>query len=907
MDIKNHLIFIKNGEKTDQIEYCQDRNGKWKVKYHNSSKVYTYKYESIRWYRKQTIINPEIYIIYHNNEPVSGGEQIIDFGDYLRIIFKNDYQKVYKKSSLVIEETYLNGQAARDSFDYLKKLSVHIGVKGDDSISFLSRQYHKIRKISPRSALAVYLGRKPLKSKEVEPDQAIFPFGFNLSQKEATNKALNNQISVIEGPPGTGKTQTILNIIANAIMNKQTVAVVSNNNSATANVIEKLEQYDVDFIGAFLGNKANKDKFFADQTGKYPNMLNWELPDIEIKTIKENIVASQRKLDQMLGYQNKRAILKQELASLQTENKYFNEYNKLPNGKTSKLNSFRSIKADTILAILLGYQRSVKDGKLPLTRKLYNLFAYGIYGFKFYENTPEEIMGSLQQMYYSKKSQELEKEIDQLLSHLSGYQFDREIKLASENAMKVFKAMLVKRFNMNSRRPVFAEDILWKNTTRFVKEYPVILSTTHSLRSCASANFMFDYLIIDEASQVDLLSGALALSCGEKAVIVGDLKQLPNVVTSKDAQIAEQIFQSYKLNRAYSYVKHSLLSSMVDLCSDIPRTVLKEHYRCHPKIIGFCNQKYYNNQLIILTDEKTDDKPLLVYKTAKGNHARGNFNQRQIDVIFEEILSQQKIDPESQSLGIVSPYRLQTDTLQETIGSRNIEADTVHKYQGREKDVIILTTVANKVKANDFVDNPNLINVAVSRAVNQLILVVSEGSEKWDDTNIGDLVRYIKYNNFDVIESQIYSVFDLLYQSYSDKLLEFIRTNKRVSEYESENLMNRLIEKVLSDPKYQHLGRVMHQPLRMLIKDTSKLNPDEYKFAMNVLTHTDFVIFHKVDKRPVLVVEVDGYAYHANNPKQLKRDRMKDDILAKYGIPILRLGTNESGEESRLRQALLER
>jgi len=246
----------------------------------------------------------------------------------------------------------------------------------------------------------------------------------------------------------------------------------------------------------------------------------------------------------------------------------------------------------------------------------------------------------------------------------------------------------------------------------------------------------------------------------------------------------------------------------------------------------------------------------------------------------------------------------QTDALQKAIASRNIEADTVHKYQGREKDIIILTTVANEVEANDFVDNSNLINVAVSRAVDQLIVVVSEGYQQWEGTNIGDLVRYIKYNNFEVIQSEIYSVFDLLYHSYSNKLLEFIKSSKRVSEYESENLMNELIEKVLSSTEFQHLDCVIHQPLRMLIRDTSKLNDDEYQYAMNILTHTDFVIFNKVDKMPVLVVEVDGYAYHADNPKQLKRDKMKDDILRKYGIPILRLGTNESGEESRLKQAL---
>ncbi|WP_218007881.1 DUF2726 domain-containing protein [Neobacillus drentensis] len=212
--------------------------------------------------------------------------------------------------------------------------------------------------------------------------------------------------------------------------------------------------------------------------------------------------------------------------------------------------------------------------------------------------------------------------------------------------------------------------------------------------------------------------------------------------------------------------------------------------------------------------------------------------------------------------------------------------------------------MANQIAVNDFADNPNLINVAVSRAVKKLIVVVSEGSEDWKGTNIGDLARYIQYNNFEIIESQIYSVFDLLYNSYSDKLLEVMKRSKKVSEYKSENLMNTVIEKVLSLPEFQSLDWVLHQPLRMLIKDPVKLTDDERKYALNILTHTDFVIFNKLDKMPVLVVEVDGHAYHANNPVQLKNDKMKDEILRKYCIPIIRMKTTESGEEDRLRQKL---
>lgn len=107
-------------------------------------------------------------------------------------------------------------------------------------------------------------------------------------------------------------------------------------------------------------------------------------------------------------------------------------------------------------------------------------------------------------------------------------------------------------------------------------------------------------------------------------------------------------------------------------------------------------------------------------------------------------------------------------------------------------------------------------------------------------------------------------------------------------------------------PEFHNLAHVMHQPLKMLIRNPEKLEESECRFAMNVLTHTDFVIFNKLDKRPVLVVEVDGYAFHENNPKQLARDKMKDAILQKYGIPVLRVKTNESGEEKRLRNKLVQ-
>ena len=69
-----------------------------------------------------------------------------------------------------------------------------------------------------------------------------------------------------------------------------------------------------------------------------------------------------------------------------------------------------------------------------------------------------------------------------------------------------------------------------------LSEYPIILSTTFSSRSSLGGDIAYDYLIMDEASQVDIATGALALSGAKRAIIVGDTKQLPNVITEDTKQ-----------------------------------------------------------------------------------------------------------------------------------------------------------------------------------------------------------------------------------------------------------------------------------------------------------------------------------------------------------------------------------
>jgi hypothetical protein len=479
---------------------------------------------------------------------------------------------------------------------------------------------------------------------------------------------------------------------------------------------------------------------------------------------------------------------------------------------------------------------------------------------------------------------------------------EAKMKELTEWSMDYLRAALFERYGNKTERLKFKEDDLWKNGYDIVAEYPIVLSTTFSSISSLKG-VEYDYLIMDEASQVDVATGALALSCAKNAVIVGDLKQLPNVVTKEMKAHCDGIFDFFKLPQGYSFSENSFLKSVCSVLHNIPQTLLREHYRCHPKIIGFCNQKFYNNELVIMTQENNESNILLVFKTVEGNHQRDHINQRQIDIITQEVLPLlEKVNLEN--IGIIAPYRNHVEEMKRQIHLDDIEIDTVHKFQGREKDTIILTTVDNEV--TDFSDDPYLLNVAISRAQKHLILVVS-GNDQAADSNINDLISYIKYNNGEIIQSEIRSVFDLLYRQYTAARIAFLQKRKNVSEYDSENIMYYEIVDIIERRQSMMLNVICHQSLYMLIHDTSGLNDEERRYAMNPATHVDFLIYHQISRKPVLVIEVDGFHYHKLGTRQHKRDEMKDTILKLYNIPLLRFKTNGSGEKAEIEKFLDEK
>jgi len=909
MDRSKQLILSNRKNITGDVESCvyNPSTHKYNITFDNG-KTYTYNYSSIELVSNPSTPNPDTVRIMHAGQELFKIQAISVFHakttDYWYIRFLGGSERTYDSNNLRISYSCLNEDLTWNCMSYLKELACINELKGDDDEVLLQKQYEKLKFVGSNTVMATYMNPQEHKVRTYQSGNLIFPFGGNSSQFKAVTNALSNQVSIIQGPPGTGKTQTILNIIANLLVMGKNVQIVSNNNSAILNVLEKLSDpsYELGFLVASLGKAYNKREFIEKQTDNYPKLADWELDT----RLQYNLIAKIQdhvyELSAVFSAQERLAQARIELDSLNLEIRYFEKYCSEADLIYPELELRRRLSIERIMQLWRECcEFSERERAISLWFKIKGTFLYGISDWSLYKNDLLTITTLIQSLFYRSRQLELSNEIARLESRLTAIDAKGKMIELTKWSMDYLRAKLFERYGNKPKRPLFSEDDLWKRPNEIVKEYPIVLSTTFS--SCSSLKGVtYDYLIMDEASQVDIATGALSLSCAENAVIVGDLKQLPNIVRTDLKNHYDAIFDSYKLPQGYSFSENSFLKSVCSILYDAPQTLLKEHYRCHPKIIGFCNQKFYHDELVIMTQDHGEPDALTVFKTVVGNHKRKRTNQRQIDVTIREVLPT-FLDISPQDIGIIAPYRDQVTSITQQLGSYPAEVDTVHKFQGREKDTILLTTVDDVV--TDFSDDPYLLNVAISRAKKQLSLVVS-GNKQPADSNINDLISYIEYNNFKIIQSEIRSVFDLLYRQYTDARIAFLKRHRRVSAYLSENLMYGEIVDILERYPTLSLNVICHQPLHMLIRDPKLMSETEYQYAMNPATHLDFLLYNKISKMPVLAIEVDGFDYHKSGTEQYRRDELKNRILKLYGIPLLRFPTNGSEEYVKIEQFLSE-
>ncbi len=262
--------------------------------------------------------------------------------------------------------------------------------------------------------------------------------------------------------------------------------------------------------------------------------------------------------------------------------------------------------------------------------------------------------------------------------------------------------------------------------TRVMTEARVVLCTlTNTYLSPHLRGQQFDTLIAEEAGMATLPSLFYAASvCTKRAIMVGDPRQLPPIVQSDDPIVRRTIGRN--------------IFELHDERADVV-AMLDVQYRMHPAIGSLVGNLFYSGRLqhgAASTDAITAAAPFpgqaVVIVDTKSTCQRSAKGSSRVNLTSAEVtaeLAHEAVRGGSNSVAVITPYAAQASEIRRLLGARRIgdavECSTIHRFQGRECDVVIIDLVdAAPMRPSALIgDAPNLLNVSISRARGKLVIV----------------------------------------------------------------------------------------------------------------------------------------------------------------------------------------
>lgn len=518
----------------------------------------------------------------------------------------------------------------------------------------------------------------------------VLPFPLNDYQISALKGVFENKLSVITGPPGTGKSQFIMNLLINLFLNNKTVLFVSHTGEAVDVVNDKMNS---NFRNLLLrtGNKELRQKLIE------------KFNELSLDAQKNYMTSASLKRIDILW--NKIINLKKTILKI----------DKLEE-KATELIECQKLKKSIIAFLKLKF------------------FLWRLRRLPLKINIEEEI-------------KRIEKDYFQLSKD-----YVKDI-YAKKILNKWSESNKASDFLHEVKTTKFNEDI---NEYSFIKALDVLKIWSSTLKSL-NRTFplkagIFDYVIFDEASQIDLPSAVPALYRAKNAVIVGDPMQLPHIVgITKD--LDKEIAKTYGLYDHKDLYPLKIMYYNVSLyrCaesfSDKSPVLLAKHYRSEDQIINLCNRVFYDNRLTISSNLNYSNWPNslplgiqwkdckgTVIKPSSGGSRINKDEALKVNEVFQDILK--KISNTKLTVGIVAPYNRQVKQIEQIIfkttpqeirDKHDIKILTTHKFQGLEKDIMIFSVVLSSSGNGNsdywYNEQKQILNVALSRAKYLLYIV----------------------------------------------------------------------------------------------------------------------------------------------------------------------------------------
>jgi len=279
---------------------------------------------------------------------------------------------------------------------------------------------------------------------------------------------------------------------------------------------------------------------------------------------------------------------------------------------------------------------------------------------------------------------------------------------------------------------------------------------------------VFDIVVFDEASQCDIASALPLLYRAKSVVVIGDPRQLGHISGLRKGH-DQALLARHDLLTGYAhwaYTHQSLFGLAASQVSGEETLHLVDHHRCHGDIISFSNTEFYDGRLRIATRHdrlRRPDRsqPGIRWVDVSGRVSRpeagGAINAAEAHAVVGALRELVLGEGYAGTLGVVTPFRAQANAIAQLVSrdaelsavlaKREFLADTVHRFQGDERDVIFFSPVVAEGVSPGAVGflraNGNLFNVAITRARAQLVVVGDIGACRACD--VGYLSRFAEY------------------------------------------------------------------------------------------------------------------------------------------------------------------
>lgn len=741
---------------------------------------------------------------------------------------------------------------------------------------------------------------------------------LNRSQRQATVGAFGNQLSVITGPPGTGKSQVVLNIIANAFENNQSVLFTSKNNKAVDVVCGRIFEAVQFPINLRLGAKTTNH----DYTTEFLDLLDSILAGGDRNEIETTYNHTKKQYEE-----NKKTLFSflEQLGSIVKNRNRINELDQACKDYEEIIDEVK----------LLGAQEKIyKDSdlieqakkeliyfetnKVPFVYKLIGLISK-TYPYKKLHSLCEEsnrLIGNLidfpaeiipsakvyadfirqaEKIYeYIKIHSEI-RELRENLKHLDINMFSEIVEKEEEIFIKLSKAYLAalgryRMINLSAEQrkcltnyyavirqlagdypgnKAYAK--LKKQQELLFEEVKKILPIWSVTNLSAGGNFpfssnIFDVVIIDEASQSDIASALPLLFRAKKAAIIGDPQQLRHIAAIRRSQ-DNRLLQKYDLLQhdtlRFSYSAQSLYDCARGAVGKENVTFLNEHYRSHFSIIEFSNREWYNGYLDIRTNYSDlvlppDGRQNIEWINVAGNTVRPGrsaLNKIEADKVLEILKDVFSSYGENVSVGIVTPFVAQKEYIFDKI---------VHRYDSEFiKQRFLLANTAHQFQGDE-------------RDVIIFSPVISQGAQ---DTTVGFLRS--TSNLFNVAITRARSILWVVGDrercinsgvSYLRNFVEYIDHSR----YENIDLPYREFQSPWEKKFYEILTTEGYSPRR-------QYSAGPY-----------FIDIALINDHQKLGIEIDGAFWHSTmTGERLERDITRDRNLRRMGWEIIRFWVHD--------------